>query len=112
MNRQRQPEATDRTDIIGFTLTTQFTLHISASLRRQAANQRGQLQEILSLEHCSACRHSNKGIGCDDIRPTCRYCGELLLLVVEVDPVLTPGALASDQLELAIVPRVEWMSDT
>jgi hypothetical protein len=100
-----------RVDIICFTNATEFTLHISASLRQQTANQRRQLQKILRPEHCSACRHSNERIGCNDICPTGRYCGELLFFVVEVDPVLTPRALVSDQLELAIVPRVEGMSD-
>ena len=104
-------EQARRVDIICFTYATEFTLHISAFFRQQTANQRRQLQKILRPEHCSARRHSNERIGRDDIGPTGRYCGELLFFVVEVDPVLTPRALVSDQLELAIVPRVEGMSD-
>ena len=75
------------------------------------SDESGQLQQVLGPEQRAACRDHDQWIHRDYVSPTGRKPGQLLMFVVEVDPIFTPCVLIRNQFELAAVPRVERVSD-
>ena len=98
-------------DIIPFTHKTSLSLHIRAASTRQAPDQSHQFQQVLGPERRAPCRDRHEWICRDHVSPTRRQRSQLLMFVVEVDPVFTPCALVCHQFELTAVPRVERVSD-
>ena len=75
------------------------------------SDESGELQQVLGPEQRTACRDHHEWIHCEYVSPAGRKPGQLLMFVVEVDPVFTPCVLIRNQFELAAVPRVERVSD-
>ena len=94
-----------------FTLWTELALHIWPTPERQSPDQLRQFQQIISAEQRAACRDRDIWIHRDYVSPPSRQPSELLIFVVEVDPILTPCVLVRNQFKLAAVPRVERVSD-
>lgn len=74
-------------------------------------NESGQFCQIFSPECGTAPCDCDEGIQPDDIRPTGRQCNQLIVRVVEIDPILTPRALVGDQLERLAAQGVKGMRD-
>ena len=70
-----------------------------------------QFQHVLGPEQRAACRDHHEWIHRDYVSPAGRKPSQLLMFVVEVDPIFTPCVLIRNQFELAAVPRVERVSD-
>lgn len=99
------------TDIFLFTWWTTLALHIPGAPGRQAPGQFRQIQQVFCPEQRPAIRDRHKRIDIDDVGPTGRKRNQLMFVVVEEDPILTPGTLVRDQFERVAPPRVERVSD-
>jgi hypothetical protein len=78
---------------------------------RQPLEQVHEAQQIRHAKQASPGRQRHKRIGLHHARPRGRHGPQPPLLVVETDPVLSPGLVPGDQFELAATLRVEGMGD-
>ncbi len=98
---------------------TRFPLHswrnyLYSQLRHLHAkplDQPHQLDQVLNAEQGLPCGQLHYRIFRHDIGPTGGNRGQLITLLVEVDPCLAPGMQIGDKIELLAGPRVKGMSD-
>jgi hypothetical protein len=79
--------------------------------RRQPLEQVRQAQQIRHTKQSSPGRQRHKRIGLHDACPPGWHGSQTSLLVVETHPVLAPGLVPRDQLDLLPALRVEGMGD-
>jgi hypothetical protein len=79
--------------------------------RLEASQEIGQSKQIGHSKQGPSGGDRQEGIRLDDARPRRRHAPQPPLLIVETDPVLSPGLVPGDQFELAAVLRVEGMGD-
>ena len=69
-------------------------------------------QQALGRERAPARRDHHERVRCRHIGPPCRQREQLPVLVMQMDPVLTPVLPVRDELEVAAIQRVEQVSHT
>ena len=75
-------------------------------LKRHTADQVNQRQQAINGERAAAVRDHRERIGRRNVSPPGGQREQLAILVVQVDPVLTPVLAVRDELE---VPAEQWM---
>ena len=79
---------------------------------QQTPHQLCEFPQFLGAEIGAASSHNYERIGRHHIRPSGRQPDQPPLLVVKVDPVLTPAMVVGDQLKLASEPGMVGMDDS